>query len=122
MNECIYLIDKDPAIVDVISLLLADEGYTTVIAQKPFEIQDVKMAKPKLILLHNGLDNIGQQICMELKADSELSKIPILMSSTNTNLQQVAQECGAEAYISKPFDLNEFSNMVRQLLSKNTAT
>lgn len=122
MKENIYLIDKDPAVVDVISLLLADEGYVTIIAKKPFEIQDIRMAKPKLILLHNGLDNIGQKICLDLKADSELSKIPILMSSTIPNLQQVAEQCGAEAYISKPFDINEFSHIVRLLLGKATAT
>lgn len=120
MKESIYLIDKDPAVVDVISLLLADEGYVAVISKKPFDIQDLKEAKPRLIILHNGLDQMGQKICRELKADTELRNIPILMSSTTSNLQQVADECGADAYISKPFDINEFSQMVRELLGKAT--
>ncbi|RYY52193.1 MAG: response regulator [Chitinophagaceae bacterium] len=117
MSKTVYLIDKDPAVIDVISLMLEDEGFHTVVASKPFAIQEVRDIDPALILLHNGLDNHGVEICTALKADTETLKIPVIMSSTSINLPELSCNAGAEAYIFKPFDLADFCALIRATLS-----
>jgi two-component system response regulator VicR len=117
VSKIILLIDKDPAIIDAITCILEDDGYQVHIAKKPFDILDVKTFKPALILLHNGLNNEGTLICQTIKSDSDGMKIPVIMSSTRSDLPQVAQRCGAEAYIQKPFDIDEFLNLIQKTIN-----
>lgn len=116
MKNTICLIDKDPAVIDMISFLLADEGYDVVIAKLPFDISEVVAEVPHLILLHNGMDNKGLEICKQLKACIYTASIPILMSSTDVRLPQLAEECGADRYILKPFDIKDFCAIVYSML------
>jgi two-component system response regulator VicR len=117
MSKIILLIDKDPAVIDAITCILEDDGYQVQIARKPFDISEVKTLKPALILLHNGLNNEGTLICQTIKSDSDGMKIPVIMSSTRSDLPQVAQRCGAEAYIQKPFDIDEFLNLIQKTIN-----
>lgn len=116
MNDVILLIDKDPAVIEIISLLLEEQGYRCVIAAKPFSIAQVYELMPKLVVLHNGLDGLGGQICRELKASKELRDIPVLMSSTRADIAELASSCGAEAWIAKPFDIDNFCALADSML------
>jgi CheY-like chemotaxis protein len=42
MSNIILLIDKDPAVIDVITCMLEEDGYQLHIAQKPFNLSEVK--------------------------------------------------------------------------------
>jgi DNA-binding response OmpR family regulator len=116
MNKKVLVIDKDPAIIDIITFMLKDEGYDFLVSQKPFNLQEVKEYNPALILLHNGLNNEGSVICKLIKSCSNTEHIPIIMSSTRNDLPQIAQDSCADAYIQKPFDINEFLLLILQAL------
>jgi len=117
MSKNILLIDKDPAVIDVITCILEEDGYLVYIAKKPFDILEVKTYMPALILLHNGLNNEGTMICQTIKSDSESKEIPIIMSSTRADLPEVAQKCGANAHIQKPFDIDEFLSLIKATIN-----
>lgn len=119
MQKTVYLIDKDPAVIDVIALMLADEGYRTVIASKPFDLSELLGAGPALIILHNGLDGKGITICRKIKHELQTRNIPVIMSSTNANLSSISQTAGADAFIRKPFDLDEFCALIKDTLSRH---
>lgn len=112
----IYLIEKDPAIIDVISIILAEEGYETIISKMPFQIEEIYTQTPVLIVLDNGLNNHGVEICKALRRDKATFMIPIVLSCTNNNLPALAEECGATAYIMKPFDIEEFITLINSVL------
>lgn len=116
MEKKVLVIDKDPAIIDVITFMLKDEGYDFLVSQKPFNLQEVKDYKPALILLHNGLNNDGSLICKSIKGSPDTSHIPVIMSSTRSDLPQVAEESNADAYIQKPFDISEFLELIKSTL------
>lgn len=118
MQKTVYLIDKDPAVIDMIALMLADEGYKAIIATKPFAISELLGASPALIILHNGLDDMGVRICREIKTEPRTRNIPVIMSSTNANLSAISKTAGADAFIQKPFDLDEFCALIKNTLSK----
>jgi DNA-binding response OmpR family regulator len=59
------------------------------------------------------LNNEGALICQTIKSDLEIMEIPIIMSSTRADLTEVAQRCGANAYIQKPFDIDEFLTLIK---------
>ena len=108
----ILLIDKDHAVIDVITLILESEGYDIYVAKKPFDIQAVSEVMPDLILMHNGLNNEGSLICKELKADPNLSPIPLILTSTNPNIAEISKQNGADNFLIKPFDINELCDLI----------
>lgn len=112
MNKRILLIDKDPAVIDVITLLLESEGYQIYVSRKPFDQSEVYNIKPDLILIHNGLSNEGSEISKRIKSEPEISSIPVILTSTNPNIAQIARENGADNYLLKPFDIDELCLLI----------
>ena len=115
----VLVADDDPAILEVITLILEDAGYdvkTTVNGQTE------KLAKeylPDLILLDiwmSGMD--GRIICKDLKAQKITKHIPILMISANKDTEKIAKEAGADGFLAKPFDMKDLLNKVAAYTSK----
>ena len=75
---------------------------------------------PDVILLDivmPGMD--GFEVCRKLKADSELSEIPVVFVTANRRDKEsriLALECGAEAFLTKPIDKCELIAQLRAML------
>lgn len=116
MKKTILLIDKDPAIIEVITSILKEEGYEVAISKKPFQIDEVHELKPELILLHNGLNDMGMEICKAIKNNAELNSIPVLMTSTQSDLPAKAAQSYADAYLAKPFDIDKLCDLIKEMI------
>lgn len=49
----------------------------------------------------------GAEICKQLKKHKQTKKVPIIMISAHMRGEASAQECGADHFLAKPFDLDE---------------
>jgi len=115
MFKKILAVDDDSDILDVIKIILEDEGYqvqTLMDGKKVFD--SINEDKPDLILLDvmlGGMD--GRDICRALKADSAFKNIPIVMISASHNLDNFLSMPGSpNDFLAKPFDINHLINMV----------
>lgn len=114
-KKCIYILEDNDDIRELISYLLAEEnyevyGYPTV---KSFK-NKMLYASPDLVVLDVMLgDGNGMEVCNELKSNQRTHNIPVLMMSAHANLQS---GCKAEDFISKPFDINDFVKKVDHYL------
>jgi DNA-binding response OmpR family regulator len=103
----IMVIDDTPENLNLMATILTNEGYRPVVfPDGDMAIKAAKSIKPDLILVDimmPGLD--GFEVCNILKADKELSHIPVLFLSALNNVQNKikAFSCGALDYITKPF-------------------
>ena len=74
--------------------------------------------RPQLILLDLGLPKVdGLEVLRRIKADSRTSGIPVvvLTSSVRDRDLQISKKLGAEAYIVKPVDLKNLTEVTPQL-------
>jgi len=74
--------------------------------------------RPDLILLDLNLPKKdGREVLAELKADPDLSRIPVIIFSTSEAPQDIARcyELGANCYVSKPVGLREFSSAIQSI-------
>jgi DNA-binding response OmpR family regulator len=120
MFKKILAVDDDSDILDVIKIILEDEGYdvkTLIDGRKVFET--VSDDKPDLILLDvmlGGLD--GRDICRALKAHSLFKDIPVVMISASHNLDNFLLMPGSpDDFLAKPFDIDHLINMVKAQLA-----
>lgn len=80
---------------------------------------------PDVIFLDIGMHGMdGFEVCKKLKADKDLSDIPIVFINgfkTNKLNRVRALECGAEAFLSKPIDETELLVQIRAMIKIKTA-
>lgn len=111
----VLVADDDPAILEVIMLMLEDAGYDakTIVDGQTERI--VEEYLPDVILLDiwmSGLD--GRTICKALKKQKSTMNIPIIMMSANKDTEKIAKESGADDFLTKPFEMNDFLSIVHK--------
>src|ERR1700754_2209927 len=107
MNKKILISDDDPAILDVISIILEDAGYE-VYTSSSGEIDPEAGLIPDLFLLDIWMDGKdGRDTCKHLKSHQLTSHIPVIIVSANRDIEKITIESGAEAFLAKPFEMND---------------
>lgn len=74
--------------------------------------------RPDLILLDLNLPRKnGREVLVEIKADADLKRIPVIVMTTSKAEQDIhkAYNLNANCYITKPVDLDQFLNVVRSI-------
>jgi DNA-binding response OmpR family regulator len=115
MKNQVLVIEDEPVIAEMISILLEDEGYNVI------SLADTGMARRKLhakevdlVMLDLGLKGEdGRSMCAYIKGQDDLKHIPVILVSANADLEKIKKECGADDHIAKPFDLDHFMSKVR---------
>jgi CheY-like chemotaxis protein len=76
--------------------------------------------RPDLILLDLNLPKKdGREVLKELKEDSNLKNIPVIVLTTSTAENDIlrAYELHVNAYVTKPIDFNEFMKVVGSIVN-----
>ena len=117
----ILCVDDEDFNLDLLEALLKPHGYETMTALNGREALEVLASKPvDLVLLDINMPVMnGHELCKLLKADPQLSHIPVIMitSLDSKENKMKGMESGAEEFLSKPYDQTELllriGNMLR---------
>ena len=115
-ERLVLIVDDDPDILQTLALCLTSEGYTVLMASNGQEALDlVRQQKPACILLDLMMPVMdGWQFVHELDQRG-LRKAPLLILSADRAVQGHASKLHADAYLAKPFDLDELLGKVSHL-------
>jgi DNA-binding response OmpR family regulator len=119
----ILAVDDDNDIVDIIKIILEDEGYeVSTLTNGRDVMQAISLQRPDLILLDVMLGGIdGRDICRAIKNDALLSDIPIVMISASHNLHNLLTEQGSpDDFLAKPFDIDHLIKKVKKQFATST--
>jgi chemotaxis family two-component system response regulator PixH len=99
---------------------LQELGITVTTAESGEEALDkLKGSIPDIIILDVVLPGkSGFEICREIKADTNTGKVPVIICSTKGSEMDKfwGMKQGADAYIPKPVDKEEFFSTVKRLI------
>ncbi len=110
-------VDDAPDILEVMQLILEQEGYQVQTSPNGACFHEMKSDLPDLILLDVLLaGEDGREICKQLKGNKQTNHIPVILISAHANLNNVRETCGADDYLAKPFRLTELIDKVRKHL------
>jgi two-component system, cell cycle response regulator DivK len=92
---------------DLLVQLLEDDYRLVLAADGQAAIQKAEEAKPDLILMDLSLPRMdGWEATRRLKADTNLSKIPVIVLSAHAMRgdEERARSCGCDDFLTKPID------------------
>lgn len=117
----ILVIEDDPNALEMLRFRFEKAGYEISVAEDGDEGLLKSLRKPDLILLDVRIPKMdGWQLCKAIKSEPRTRHIPVIML---TGCSQPIQEeygkaCGADAYLTKPWDPKELMTITRQLLQR----
>ncbi|NJQ00355.1 response regulator [Streptomyces zingiberis] len=123
----VLLVEDDPG-----DVLMTREAFEDKIGNTLHVVQDGEEAldflyqrgahgeapRPDLILLDLNLPKYdGRQVLEQIKSDSELSTIPVVVLTTSAAEEDILRsyKLHANAYVTKPVDLDSFISAIRQI-------
>jgi len=124
-RDTILVIDDDPAVRDLMSRFLGKLGFNVLTVGSGDEgLRLAKRVRPAVITLDVVMhDCDGWSVLRRLKADAELSKIPVIMVTIVDN-EAMGLDLGAANYLIKPVDRDRLAVLIEKhrIARPSTAT
>ncbi|MFH1314363.1 MAG: response regulator [Candidatus Eisenbacteria bacterium] len=124
----ILLVEDNPADARLVQEMVRDEGIRVkmCVVKDGVEALDYLLgegehtdaAPPDLLLLDLNLrKKDGREVLAEIKADRYLRRIPVVVLTASKAEEDIAKayDLHANCYITKPVDLDEFSNVIKAI-------
>jgi two-component system chemotaxis response regulator CheY len=116
-DRLVLVVDDDPDILQTLALCLSTEGYKVLMAANGQEALEVLAhERPNCVLLDLMMPVMdGWQFVSEIESRG-WRRMPLLILSADRAVQQHSVKLRAEAYLAKPFDLDELLGKVSSLI------
>ena len=121
MLKRLLIIEDDPDILEILNVIFNEEGYEVVLSETDDASYHLPEIRPDLIVLDICLKNSEQDglaICSRLKSQTATKDLPIVLLSAETDLAALGRSCGADGWVSKPFDIAHLTFKVHQLINR----
>ena len=122
----ILCIEDEPEMIDLIRLILERKGFEVLGAVGGQEgLEAIRSEKPDLILLDLMMPDVdGWEVYRQMKADSELQHIPVVVVTAKA--QSIDKVLGlhiakVDDYVTKPFGPSDLLESVERVLRKKEA-
>jgi excisionase family DNA binding protein len=116
----VLLVDDDERVRELVRVNLEFEGYTVTEAGDAEEgMAAIERAKPDLVLLDVMMPHVdGWEMLRRIQDRYGVGAIPVVMFSGKADEQArtEAAERGAQAFVGKPFDLQQLIEQAKQIL------
>ena len=118
----ILLVDDEPSLLKTVAKRLEVDGYVVSVARDGVEgLRRARKYQQDLIVLDVMMPKLnGFEVCRLLKFDKAVKHIPVILCTalTQDNDEQVGRECGADAYLRKPFRPQALLDQISALLKR----
>jgi len=118
----LLVVEDEGELLEFLKMRLEANGYEVIGACDGKEgFEKAVKAKPDLILLDLMLPKVdGYWVCNLLKNDKRYGMIPIIILTARSEAEslKLAKECGADAYMTKPFEVEELLSKIAGLINK----
>src|SRR6185437_7865688 len=115
MKKKILIAEDDRAIIEVVKIILENEGYEVFTADQGETVhKTIDEQKPDMLLLDIWLyGEDGGQIAKAIKAKAKTRELPIVLMSANNETEKITKQVGADDFLLKPFNIDDLLYIVR---------
>jgi DNA-binding response OmpR family regulator len=124
MKKKVILVQDNQDILEIMDEVLVEEGFDVTSSLTTDPLKKVDKIEPDLVIIDEHIKGTvkGSQVIKALKSDERTVDIPAVLTSTSNNLASLAEDCKADDFINKPFEIDEMLNTVKKNITtkKNT--
>lgn len=116
----VLVVDDDPPIRELLDAVLKEEGCSVISATDGAQALELIRAgaAPDLLLLDIGLPVVnGIEFVRAYRSHIEPPYAPIVIVSARGDAASVARDLDCDAYLNKPFDIEDLLSVVRSALA-----
>ncbi|TCD05601.1 response regulator [Pedobacter frigidisoli] len=104
MPKKILIIDDDADLLEAVSFLIEEAGYTTLLSVDGEIVSKLEEINPDLILIDQNLGSEdGTKLCKAIKENPQTNHFSVLILSGDENILELISACQANGFIKKPF-------------------
>ena len=114
----VLVVEDDSALRQFLCTALSDEFDVTGAVSGEEAVELARRLKPDVVLLDVMLPGLsGLDVVREIRSDADLKDTPVLVMTAFSEIEpDHAVEAGADRFLTKPFDLEELTAAVKDLL------
>ncbi|KRA42617.1 response regulator transcription factor [Devosia sp. Root635] len=126
MTVDILIAEDEPSILESLDFILRRAGWTiSAVTDGEAALEGARRLRPRVLVLDVMLPKrSGFEVLKQIRADPEIHTLPVLILTAKGQQQdrRIAEEFGADVFITKPYANAEVVEAVRQLLGENGGT
>lgn len=119
----ILIAEDEPSILELLDFILRRAGWTIgAVADGDAVLDAIRRLKPRMLVLDVMLPRrSGFEVLKLIRADAEIHALPVLILTAKGQRQdrRIAEEFGADVFVTKPYANAEVVGAVRQLLGED---
>ncbi|OAM76394.1 response regulator transcription factor [Devosia elaeis] len=123
MGIDVLIAEDEPSILESLDFILRRAGWSIEsVTDGEAVLERVRRAPPRVLVLDVMLPRrSGFDVLKQLRADVETRDLPVLILTAKGQQQdrRIAEELGADGFVTKPYSNAEVVGAVRQLLGEN---
>jgi DNA-binding response OmpR family regulator len=113
--KSVAVLDDDESILEVLSLILTEAEYEVQTFTHPDAFFEQRLGSaPDVVLLDVFIGKKdGREVCTAIKQRMSPS-VPVILMSADMSLPNMAKQAGADAWVEKPFNIDEIIEVVEK--------
>jgi two-component system phosphate regulon response regulator PhoB len=113
----ILVIEDDRDTLDLLKYIIEDMNFDIHSADKLIPLNEIGSIDPYITLIDYMLPNgRGSDLCLEIKKNKTTQHIIVILMSTHNELATISKDSCADAYLEKPFDIEDLAGMLLQFV------
>jgi len=116
MKKKVVLVQDNKEILEIMDQVLEEEGFDVTASLTTDPVDRIDEIEPDVVIVDDHIkgEKRGSEVIKELKSDPETEDVSAVLTSTSNKLPQQAEECRADDYIEKPFDIDHMIEVVKK--------
>jgi two-component system OmpR family response regulator len=119
----ILIAEDEPSILESLDFILRRAGWTIgSVTEGDVVVDCIRRLQPRMLMLDVMLPKrSGFDVLKQIRSDAELRQLPVLILTAKGQQQdrRIAEDLGADAFVTKPYSNAEVVSVVRDILGEN---
>lgn len=119
MAKKILFVDDEEDVRIMVKTFLEREGFTAEVRADAGFMDDIEtLPAPDLYILDRNLNGVDAlNVCIRLKLHPKTRHVPVIMYSADPFIKNLYKGAGADAYIEKPFNRDNFLKAISSCIN-----
>jgi len=115
-HKMIHIIDDDMDILTILQIFFKKKGFDVIADYNGNSLDLADAPCPEIYLIDiNLIGKNGIDLCKLIKDDCHHR--PVILMSANSDLEILARDCEADAFVAKPFNMQQMLTAVNKLVA-----